>query len=67
MMLDAALGAFVPFESSKNFYLVGTAAVQGKADAGYKDKSGEQVLNTKVNSSDNNISAEPNVSSLPAL
>lgn len=67
MMLGAALGALVPFELSKKLYLMGTAAVQGKADAGDKDKSGEQVLNAKVNSSDNNISAEPKLSSLPAL
>lgn len=42
MMLGAALGALVPFESSKKSYLVGTAAAQGKADAGDKDESGEQ-------------------------
>lgn len=67
MVLGAALGTLVPFETNKKLYLVGMATAQGKADAGDKDESGEQVLNIKVNSSDNNISAEPNLSLLPAL
>lgn len=56
-----------PLQSSKKSYLVGTAAAQGKAGAGDKDESREPVLNTKVNSSDKYISAEPNLSLFPIL
>lgn len=45
--LGPALGALVPFESSKKLYLAGIAAVQGKADAGDKDESGETSIEHK--------------------
>lgn len=56
-----------PFQSSKKLYLVRTADAHGKAAPGDKDKSGEQVLNAKVNSSDKYISAEQNLSLFPIL
>lgn len=56
-----------PFQSSKKLYLVRTADAHGKAAPGDKDKSGEQVLSAKVNSSDKYISAEHNLNLFPIL